>query len=215
MKKTIAVLISFMAIFNAVQAAKYVRPVLRCGGEPAYFRIRPSRVEDFNCTPREMTSVKVDIDAENLYLYFDMVDDDTFSEAQMDQTRLNSFGDALQLFFKAEKETGLWEFFISPNGKKSCFFHLGAGMMFYPAAGSKFPDFSVCNTVKDGKWQAKVTIPKALFKEKNIDFDSNQWKFMFVRHNRSRYATEGEISCYPQSQRLSNPDFFGTFETKK
>lgn len=211
MKNSITIIFAATLMAFALQAAEYIRPTLISGKDSVYFRIKPQKTEDFNCMPREKASVKFNTDKNNLYFYFDLTDDDVICEATSNQSRLQSFGDALQIFLKADQETFLWEFMIAPNGKKSCFFHPGAGMMFYPEVNSEFPDFPVENIIADGKWQAKVSIPKTIFKEKGIKFDQATWNFMLVRYNFSRYQnTSRETSCYPQTGgSVSNPDFFG------
>lgn len=209
MKKSIVAVCAVAML--SVSAAEFVRPQLFCGKDAENFRKIARLPEDFNRKPIENTTVKATCDKNNLYLEFTMDDDDTLTEAEKNQTQLRAQGDALQLFFKSEKETFLWEFQLSPNGKKSCFFHYGAGRMFYPEAGSAFPDFKVVNKLAKGKWNVEVTIPLSIFREKGFKFTNDEkWTFMFVRHNYSRFHNERDTSSYPQGiPGTSNPEFFG------
>ena len=209
MKKSIVAVCAVAML--SVSAAEFVRPQLFCGKDAENFRKIARLPEDFNRKPIENTTVKATCDKNNLYLEFTMDDDDTLTEAEKNQTQLRAQGDALQLFFKSEKETFLWEFQLSPNGKKSCFFHYGAGRMFYPEAGSAFPDFKVVNKLAKGKWNVEVTIPLSMFREKGFKFTNDEkWTFMFVRHNYSRFHNERDTSSYPQGiPGTSNPEFFG------
>jgi hypothetical protein len=209
MKKSIVAVCAVAML--GVSAAEFVRPQLFCGKGAENFRKLAKLPEDFNRKPIESTAVKASYDKDNLYLEFVMEDDDTLTEAEKNQTQLRSQGDALQLFFKSEKDTFLWEFQLSPNGKKSCFFHYGAGRMFYPEAGSAFPDFKVVNKLAKGKWDVNVTIPLSIFREKGFKFSKDEkWTFMFVRHNYSRFHNERDTSSYPQGiPGTSSPEFFG------
>ena len=211
MKKTIITAITCAVYCFGAAAVEFIRPQLVCGSDGEFFRTVASTPDLFNRKPIESTLVKASYDKNNLYLTFDMDDDDTLTEATKNQTQLRSVGDALQLFLKSEKETWLWEFQLSPNGKKSCFFHYGAGRMFYPDADSSFPDFKVVNKLEKGKWIASVTIPLSIFREKGFKFTKDEkWTFMFVRHNFSRFHNERDTSSYPQAvHRSSDPRFFG------
>ena len=209
MKKTIVAVCAIAML--GVSAAEFVRPQLVCGKDAENFRKIAKLPEDFNRKPIESTTVKASYDKNNLYLEFAMDDDDTLTEAVKNQTQLRQQGDSLQLFFKSEKETYLWEFQLSPNGKKSCFFHYGAGRMFYPESDSAFPDFKVVNTLAKGKWNVSVAIPLSIFREKGFKFTKDEkWTFMFVRHNYSRFHDDRDTSSYPQAiSSTSNPEFFG------
>lgn len=195
-----------------VTAAEIIRPQLICGGDAQHFRAMVNNdASFFNRKPIEAGAVKADCDRNNLYFTFDMEDNDTISEATQNQVNLSRFGDALQIFLKSEKETYMWEFMISCNGKKSCFFHIGPGRMFYPEADSAFPDFTVKNTISKGKWIAEIAIPLSIFQEKGFKFTNEEkWTFMIVRNNDSRYHSERDNSCFPQSGgRITNPAYFG------
>ena len=139
-----------------------------------------------------------------------MDDNDVISEAQNDQDALKNKGDAIQIFIKSEKETFIWEFQIAPNGRKSCFFHMGSGRMFYPEAGSAFPEFHVKNTVFKGKWEMVADIPLSIFEAKGFKFSNDEkWTAIVIRHNFSRYNTDREISSYPQTVgNVANPAYY-------
>ncbi|MBR2625544.1 MAG: hypothetical protein IKD23_03995 [Lentisphaeria bacterium] len=216
MKKIIVSTIFAAVLANSAAALEIIRPQLVCGGEAQYFRKEAGCPDDFNRKPIEATAVTADCDRDNLYLTFDMEDDDTFNSAKLDQDNLRRFGDTLQIFLKSEKETYLWEFMVSCNGKKSCFFHMGAGRMFYPEAGSAFPEFSVENRLTAGRWLAKVTIPLSIFREKGFKFTNDEkWTFMLIRTNDSRFHSSRSSSCFPQSgSRTTNPAYFGELVLK-
>lgn len=210
MKKLFATTVAAIAI-TSVYGSEIVRQPLVIGGDAQEFRICASKPEHFNRKPVEAASVTAKCDKDNLYFDISMADNDVLSEAEENQTALRSKGDAIQIFLKSEKNTWLWEFQVAPNGKKSCFFHYGAGRMFYPEAGSEFPDFGVTNTFSNGRWDVKIAIPLTIFKEKGFKFTKDEkWTFMIVRHNFSRFFNERENSSYPQSVGNSaNPEYFG------
>ena len=192
-----------------------IRPTLTVGGASESFRILAKKAELFNRMPVERSSVKVDCNENIITFTIEMDDNDLLCEAVNDQDNLKDLGDAIQIFLKSEKETFLWEFQIAPNGKKSCFFHLGAGRMFYPANAAAY-DFTVNNTVSKGKWIMTAAIPLTIFKEKGLKFTNDEkWTFVAVRHNFSRFFNAREISSYPQTvNNTANTDFFGSLILK-
>lgn len=185
-------------------------------GETEEFRIVANKPELFNRRPLDGTTVKINCDKNNLYLKFEMVDGDIISEAKENQSSLSNFGDAVRIFLKSADKPELWEIVFSPKDLKSCFFHLGAGAMFYPAPGSAFPDFTVKNSVKNGVWKADVTIPLSIFREKGFKFDkSEKWHIMIVRRNFSRLHTQPEVSSYPQAiGNVADPNYYAELVIK-
>ena len=218
MKKIVFIFALVATCSFFANAAEIIRPQLVCGGEAKSFfsQIYYSNLKTLNNKPIEAAAVKADCDKDNLYLTFDMEDNDIITEATENQTKLGGFGDAVQIFLKSEKETFLWEFFVSCNGKKSCFFHIGAGRMSYPQADSPFPDFKVENKLSKGRWIAEVTIPLSIFREKGFKFTNDEkWTFMLIRHNDSRFHSERDNACYPQSGgSSSDPAYFGELVLK-
>ena len=210
MKKiTVFAAIAFVSV--ASNATEIIRGQL--GGRDnsgKEFRIIAKKPEHYNRKPLEPAIVSVRNDKDNLYLSLSMKDNDTLSEAKKDQDTLRNQGDALQIFLKSEKETYLWEFQVNPFGRKSCFFHPGAGRMFYPEPGSRFPDFTVENQLGNGKWDVYIAIPAAIFREKGFKFTNDEkWTIMVVRHNFSRFHNEREISSYPQAlANVAYPEYF-------
>ncbi len=187
-----------------------IRHQLSTDGKCEQFRSIAKKPEDFNRCPSEKSAVKVTCDKNVLRFSVVMDDNDVICEAQKDQDALKNLGDAIQIFIKSEKETFIWEFQIAPNGKKSCFFHMGSGRMFYPEAGSAFPAYNVKNTISKGKWEMVAEIPLTIFKAKGFKFTSDEkWTAIVVRHNFSRYNTEREISSYPQTVgNVANPNYY-------
>lgn len=195
----------------AVQADEtMIRHQLTADEKDQQFRIIAKKPEHFNRCPSEKASVKASCDKKFLRFSVSMADNDIICEATKNQDSLKNFGDAIQIFVKSEKDTFIWEFQIAPNGKKSCFFHMGPGRMFYPEAGSKFPDYTVKNTISNGKWEMVAEIPLEIFKEKGFKFtDDEKWTAIVVRHNFSRYHNERETSSYPQTiGNVANPDYY-------
>jgi hypothetical protein len=211
MKKSLIFTMISAAMALYAGESEFIRQELVCGGAAQQFRLNASKPEHFNRKPIEASCVQADNDQNNLYLTITMKDNDIMGEAEKNQSSLGSFGDAVQIFLKSEKETFFWEFQADPFGKKSCFFHPGAGRIFYPEAGSEFPDFTVENTRADGEWKIKITIPLSIFREKGFKFTNDEnWTFMIVRHNFSRFNDAKEASSYPQAVgRIYNPDRFG------
>lgn len=210
MKKStvLTILLAGTAVFAADN--RLIRHTLEAGGQAGEFRITAGKPEHFNRKPSEQSSVKATVDKDNLHLCLTMTDGDIISEAVSDQSSLHRFGDAVQIFIKSQKETYLWEFIFSPKNLKSCFFHLGPGAMFYPEVGSKFPEYTVKNSIKDGIWRADVSIPLSIFRAKGFKFDKDEkWTIMIVRHNYSREHAQRETSSYPQAVgNTADPDYF-------
>lgn len=179
-------------------------------GETEEFRIVANKPELFNRRPLDGSTVKMNCDKNNLYIKLEMADGDIISEAKENQSSLNRFGDAVRILLKPADKSDLWEFVFSPNNLKSCFYHLGAGAMFYPLPGSEFPDFTVKNNIKNGVWKAEVTIPLSIFRAKGLKFDkSEKWHIMLVRRNFSRLHVQPEESSYPQAiGNAANPDYY-------
>ena len=216
MKKSIVITAVLASAAAFAADNRLIRHTLETSGKAEEFRIVAHEPKHFNRKPSEQSSVKAALDKDNLRLSLTMTDGDIISEAVSDQSALHRFGDAVQIFVKSEKDTYLWEFIFSPKDLKSCFFHLGPGAMFYPAPGSKFPDFTIKNSIKDGVWNAEVTIPLSIFRAKGFKFDKDEkWTVMIVRHNYSRQHASRETSCYPQAvSNTADPDYFAELVIK-
>ena len=208
MKKSIILLAATTFAVHALMGAEFVRQELRCG-KKENFRMQVRKPENFNCRPIESSTVKASFNGKELQLILNMTDSDIFNEAKEDQTSLPKYGDAVTIFLKSRKATWLWEFIVAPNGKRACFFHPGAGRMFY-TAGGKFPEFTVQNNIVKGQWQSVISIPVKIFQDKGLNFTpADQWTIMIVRNNYSRFLPEKEVSSYPQSPAgTSNPKYF-------
>ncbi len=211
MKKSLILTFVSVAAMLAAGEQEFIRQELACGGAVQHFRINAGKPEDFNRKPAEAACVQADNDQDFLYLTVTMKDNDLINEATKDQLPLRNFGDAVQIFLKSEKDTYIWEFQTDPAGRKSCFFHYGPGRIFYPEAGTPFPDFSVKNLTGNGEWQTRIAIPLSIFREKGFKFTNDEkWTIMIVRHNFSRFHDAKESSSYPQVVgNMYNPAHFG------
>lgn len=217
MKKSLIYAIMCATFVLSAGEAEYVRQELAAGGDIQHFRINANLPEQFNRKPLEAGSVKFDCDEKNLYFTITMADNDLVSEAENDQSPLRNLGDAIQIFLKSEKDTYIWEFQVDSQAHRSYFFHQGPGRIFYPNEATGTPDFSVENTITDGQWITKITIPLSIFKAKGFDFtDAENWTFLIVRHNFSRFNDAKETSSYPQVVgNMYNPARFGRLILKR
>jgi hypothetical protein len=167
--------------------------------------------QDFNKLAVEDATVTYRQDGGNLCVIVDMVDGDVVSEALANQTALNKFGDAVQIFIKPENSTHLWEVIAAPGNRKSCFFHWGAGRMFYPPATEAAPFDAVVKTVKTAKgWRAEIVFPLSkVAKQYNLD-PKGDWTVMAVRHHYGRNLSRRDTSACPQAvKNVSDPRRFG------
>ena len=120
-------------------------------------------------------------------------------------------GDAVQVFIKSENGTQLWEVLAAPGSRKSCFFHWGAGRMFYPAATETAPFDAEVKTVKTaGGWRAEIVFPLAeIAKQHKLDSQSG-WTVQTMRHHYGRNISRRDSSGFPQAVKTpSDPRRFG------
>ena len=167
--------------------------------------------QDFNRLAVEDATVSYRQDGGKLCITVEMTDGDVVSEAVANQTALNKFGDAVQVFIKSENGTQLWEVLAAPGGRKSCFFHWGAGRMFYPAATETAPFDAEVKTVKTaGGWRAEIVFPLAeIAKQHKLD-PKNGWTVQTMRHHYGRNISRRDSSGFPQAVKTpSDPRRFG------
>ena len=167
--------------------------------------------QDYNKLAVEAAAVSYRQQGGELNITVDMSDGDVVSEAVADQTVLNKFGDAVQIFIKPADRTMLWEIQAAPGNRKSCFFHWGAGRMFYPAATETAPFDAKVKTVKTAAgWKAEISFPLAeIAKQHQLD-PKGAWTVMAVRHHYGRNLSRRDSSAFPQAVKtVSDPRRFG------
>ena len=205
---------TFAVCCAALLATAAERQIIRTKIQPGkkYSFLRIAKLpDDFNALPSEGAKASFKRDAQNLYISVNMVDADPVSESTADQTILQKTGDALQIFIKPAHDSRLWEVLADCNGKKSCFFHWGAGRMFYPGADAAPPVKIAAKSTKTATgWQCDITFPIAeVAKAQKFPADT-VWTIMIVRFNYGKNLPTREISCFPQVVRNeSDPVRFG------
>ena len=71
-------------------------------------------------------------DDQYFYLAADFKDSDIIAQGMQDQMHHYLYGDVCELFLKPADETYYWELYVTPAGKKSCFFYPSRGYLGLP-----------------------------------------------------------------------------------
>ena len=156
--------------------------------------------EDLNVLAREDGTVTFFGDKKNLRISVVLKDQDIISESTCDQDMQTRYGDSLRFFIKPSSNTMLWEVQVAANGKKSCFFHWGAGRMFYPLPTVAAPLKVQVNTGRiAGGWKCEVVFPLELAaKSRKLPADT-RWQVMVSRCNFGSNLPSRCESSYPQA----------------
>lgn len=207
-----------LASATMLTAGEIFRPSFISGGEEKFLFKTAFEGNDLNKLPLEKGTVSVNEDDINLYIKFNLDDCDLITEAKENQARLVNSGDAVQIFFKSQKDTRMWELQYSANGYKSSFIHAGPGALFYTHKEKPAFDFSVKSNASNGKWCLKITIPKKAFTSQGFKFNNEElWTVMVSRANFTRFNdTPAESSSFPQAvKRASDARYFAKLILKK
>ena len=167
--------------------------------------------QEFNKLAVEDATVTYRQDGGDLCIAVEMSDGDVVTEAVADQTALNKLGDTVQIFIKPENSTHLFEVQAAPGNRKSCFFHWGAGRMFYPAATEAAPFDAKVKTVKTASgWRAEIVFPLAEVAKKYRLEPKGAWTVQAVRHHYGSNLSRRDTSGFPQAvKNVSDPRRFG------
>lgn len=102
---------------------------------PAYPLVLPAdRERDGVRTPQEQGTVRFAWDTTHFYAAFDFADRDIVQESDEDQQHHYRTGDVAELFLKPVGAAHYWEFYVTPNGRKTAFFYPSRGRVGLPSA---------------------------------------------------------------------------------
>ena len=172
------------------------------------FLIIADKMPDFNVVPTEKAAVLGYCDRDNLYIKVECIDRDIISELKSPAvTNPGNTGDMVQILLKSDKDPGIWEFNVSANNIINGFFHHSAGAVI-PASSPKIQGFKAevncfgtLNKLDDHDtaWRAIVTIPRTIFKNRNLKFiPEENWTILVRRYNYGVHLKAREISSFPQ-----------------
>jgi len=172
------------------------------------FLIIADKMPDFNVVPTEKAAARGYCDRENFYIKVECIDHDIVSEVKSSSVATpGNAGDTVQILLKSEKDPGIWEFNVTANNIVNGFFHYSSGAVI-PASSPKIKGFkaevSCFGTLnkmddRDTAWRAVVTIPRTIFKNRNLKFTPEEnWTILVRRYNYGVHLKAREISSFPQ-----------------
>lgn len=162
--------------------------------------------------PRESGSVRIAHDHTHLHVFFEFQDHDVVQESSEDQRHHYKTGDVVELFLKPENASWYWEFYATPNGRKTAFFYPSRGYKGLPSTLDYTSGLKVTAHIdgtlnnwrdRDVGWTAHMTIPLAELAAAGIPLDpKTPWRILVGRYNYGRYLPECELSMFPPLTRL-------------
>lgn len=166
------------------------------------------KMEDFNVAPEERAAARGFYDRENLYIQLRCKDRDIVSEVKSAAAAVpGNAADTVQIILKSEKEHGIWVINATVNNIANGFFFYSAGAVI-PASSPKLTgikvkisrDGSLNNTDDtDRSWEAWVTIPYTVFKNRDLKFTPDEkWTILVRRYNFGVHLKAKEVSSFPQ-----------------
>jgi len=209
----------------AVEAVRATTPVRLDGrDDEAFWAAAPvvtlGRID--SRAPREATRVRFAWDADNLYLFAELEDDDAVATARSDRQPQQTEGDVLELFIGPSGRTWYWELHYTPGSRRAAFFFPSAGRRL----GSNITEgprprhrhaARVDGTLNDwrdhdSRWTVEIAIPWAgLVVDDGTDAPSRSgWRVLLGRYDYSRWQDEVEITFWPPlpALRFHRPDLF-------
>ena len=161
--------------------------------------------QDFNVLACEAGSISYRQDGGNLCVTVKMKDGDLVNEAVSDQSGLQKVADCIQLFIKPENDTRMWEVLATAGKHKSCFFHWGAGRMFYPPASAAPPvDVDVKSSVTADGWMTEIRFPLAEVCRKYQLDPQARFLVMAVRWHYGKDISRRVCSSAPQAVKVAS-----------
>lgn len=163
-------------------------------------------------TPLEAGKIRFAHDGTTLYVRFELEDTDIVQESNENQRHHYETGDVVELFLKPEGATWYWEFYATPNGRKTAFFYPGRGYKGLPSTLNYRSDIQVAAQIdgtlnnwrdRDTGWTATMSIPLAELSAAGIPLNpATPWRVLVGRYNFGRYLPEPELSMYPSLTKL-------------
>jgi len=162
--------------------------------------------------PIEGGQVRFTWDDTHLHAFFELQDHDVLQESDQDQRHHYETGDVVELFLKPEGATWYWEFYATPNGRKTAFFYPSRGYKGLPSTLDYRSDLKVTAKIdgtlnnwrdRDTGWTATISIPLAELAAAGIPLNAGTpWRVLVGRYNYGRYLPERELSMYPSLTKL-------------
>lgn len=164
--------------------------------------------------PFEPAFVQFAYDREALYVAMTLQDGDLIAGLDADQALHYRYGDAAELFLKPADQTGYWEFYAIPNGRRSSFYLHGVAYSRLPQLTDQplMPGFRTAvkldgtlNTPRDAdrSWTAEFAIPWAeLTKVTGRPFADVQWTVLAARYNYGWQLPDMQGSAWPKLSRF-------------
>jgi len=168
--------------------------------------VRCSVIEEFSLFPVERGEISFFADDSFFYLAARLQDSEVICQAQDDGGRLELTGDCLMILLKEENSPLLWEYLLSPSGRKSLFLYrdrertLQTGTPLLPFEAEITIDGKINDEKRDRAWSAVVKIPLEEFRKQGFRFGGNEkWLIQVQRVNFSRFIPKRDVSGAPQN----------------
>jgi len=159
--------------------------------------------------PAEGGTVRFAHDERFLYIAFDLIDRDIVQENDQDQQDHFNSGDVAEVFLKPQAAEHYWEFYVTPQGRRTAYFFPGRGRaglasnLKYQArirvAAQVQGELNEWSGVDQG-WTAEIAVPLDELAAAGVPLDDQHpWIMLAGRYNYgAQVSTIGaEISSYP------------------
>lgn len=175
----------------------------------------PLRIPASGAAPQEPGTVRFAWSATHFYAAFEFTDRDVVQENDEDQQHHYRSGDVAELFLKPAGAAHYWEFYATPNGRKSAFFFPGRGRLGLASNFAYQSGIEVAAHVRgtlndwrddDESWTAEVAIPLEELAAAGVPLDpQHPWTVLAARYNYGRHLTTSgpELSSFPGLSRVS------------
>jgi len=157
--------------------------------------------------------VKLAWDTNYFYIGVKFNDLDIIAEGKKNQQKHFQLGDLCELFLSPKNNTWYWEMYVTPAGKKSCFFIPGRGRLGLPSMMEYKSELKVAAKVngtlndwrdKDISWTAEMAVPIKELTARGEKFGNDGgWTILVARYNYGRYidSQSAELNMTPQLSR--------------
>ena len=179
--------------------------------------------------PFERGWIRVMYDSDFLYIGAELEDSDIVQFCAGEQSHAYATGDVFEMFFKPEKSRAYWEFYATPNGKRTSFFFSSR----WPYPKNPAENRTVANGIRmavhlrgtlnvpsnvDQGWSVEYAVPLKVLERTGIPFHPGEaWQVLFARYNysctlptgRPQLSTAPQI---PQSSQHHQHEYYGKLE---
>ena len=174
----------------------------------------PTRCRRREATRGEGGTLRLAWDAEHLYAAFEFEDADVVQEDDRDDRPHYETGDVAELFVKPADASWYWEFYATPQGRRTVHFYPGRGRRGLPGNLTPGTAARVAAEVdgtlnqwrdRDRGWTAELAVPRAMLTEGGVELaPGTPWRVLAGRYNFGRELPAPELSVRP---RLEPIDF--------